>query len=241
VRELTDKLDTPGEPVYLEGFGAGLSAVFEMPFTYHAANESTGKRLAISTAEEVNAGSAYLGGRKLEGPHMVPNYRLVLTRLGGIQTRRAPIARRGPFVLERRTEPVDVSVESGVAVDDFEHDRQGQAWVQPPLVLLVAAPAGVPVSALIELTGSAANAVTVTPGGRVLSRSPGALTLCIPVIETGALRRVPVPIDVSVPVADPEREFVGRPPFPPAVKALRLVSMSAAEGQCPRREGQAGE
>jgi hypothetical protein len=232
VRDLLDELDARRGPLYLEAAGAGFGAAFEMPFLYHATNEATGQRLAVDVEDNDYRGLTYLGGPRSRGPEFVSNYRWVLTRVAGIETKRSTVARQGPFALQERRRPVDITVARGVVVDTFDRDHEGQAWVQGPLRFWVSGPTEGPVSARVELTGTAAVRAKVPARARVLARRPGALFLCTPVVGSGDFRRLDLPIRFRVPPAQPPPETFGAPWIPG--KALRLAAMSATTGSCPK-------
>jgi hypothetical protein len=230
-REVAERLDERRGPVYLEGAGAEFSAAFAMPFLYHATNEQTAQRLAVNTETDDYRGLTYLGGARKGGPEFVPGYRWVLTRLGGIETQRSVVARRGPFALEERTQPVDISVANGIVADTYDRDHAGLAWVQGPVLFWVSAPPDNRVSARLTFRGPAAASAGVPKEARVLARGGDTLKLCAPVEGTGELRRLKVAIKFPVPPTTPPPETFGAPWSPG--KGLRIAAMSAAPGGCP--------
>ena len=98
----------------------------------------------------------------------MPDYRWVLTRAPGVRTQRRTVARHGPYALQERTSPFDVSLTSGVFIDRQIRDDSGEAYIQPqfgPLEFWVAALRRDRVWLQFDVEGPRA-AQTPTPQGR---------------------------------------------------------------------------
>jgi hypothetical protein len=229
-RKILPELKDRQGPLYLEAMGGALDAVYEMPAIYHAVNESTSQRLAVSAERDDYRGMLYLGGPRPQGPEFTPDYRWVLTRAAGIQTNRETVARRGAFALQKRADGPDASVISGFAVDQADRDREGIAWVQGPLYFWISAPTPAPVSLRLELSGPAAAKAGVPRAAEILVRKPGLLSLCLPVRGSGDLRRAVLRLKTQVPGPQPAPGAFGAPPIPG--KVLRLAAMSATLTRC---------
>jgi hypothetical protein len=229
-RDAISELNGRRGPIYLEGIGSALDAVYEMPSFYHAANEATSQRLAVSAESDDYRGLLYLGGPRRRGPEFVPNYRWVLTRAAGIETNRTTVARRGAFALQKRRSPVDATVTSGFAVDAADRDRRGLAWVQGPLTFWVSAINRAPVQLRLEFRGEAATTAGVPAPVHVLARKGAILRLCLPVEGSGDLRKARLRLRLRVPPPRPAPDEFGAPPIPG--KVLRLAAMVATTRPC---------
>jgi hypothetical protein len=228
-----DALDHRPGPVLLEGLGAGYDAPAELPATYNAVDETTRSRLALPAEIDDHNGLAYyLGPRKQAGPEFTPSYRWVLTRLGGVSTSRRLVARGGPYALEERTRPLDVTVVGGVTVDSDRHDPRGLAWVTGPLIFWVSSSDRSSATVRLTLTGQAGARAVAPSGSRVLRRAGDRVTLCIPVRRKGSLRRVRVELNIpAAPPTGPPEQFAVRA-IPP--HQLRLEAMTATTAGCDR-------
>jgi hypothetical protein len=229
-RQPISKLHDRRGPVYLEGIGSTLAAVFETPSLYFAANEATSERLALNAESDDYGGLQYLGSIRRSGPTYVPNYRWILTRLPGIQTNRETVVRQGPFALQKRANSADVTVTSGVVADAAERDPQGLAWVQGRMVFWVSALSPAPLHLELEFKGEAAATTGVARPAQVLSRKPDVLKVCRPVKGSAARRKVFLPLGLQVPPPHPPSDKLGWPAIP--TKVLRLAAMSATTGPC---------
>lgn len=144
VAHLAEKMRGLGG-VDIEGIGQSPKALIELPTTYYEVYEITGELPSMDVEANDANGLAYFGGprpnrflSRQEGRgFFLPNYRYVLTRLGSIKTARRTLDSSGPYALERVSGPLDISITSGVAVDQDTRDRAGHAWVQGPLIFLI--------------------------------------------------------------------------------------------------------
>jgi hypothetical protein len=236
LRTIQSALHKADGPVYLEAIGQGYEAPIEFPATYEAANEATRRRLAVSMESNDYAGLAYVGAPHPPGPEFTPDYRWVLTRAQGIATPRTRVARAGPFALERRTAPLDVTITSGVALDTARDDPRGRAWVQGPMTFWVSGPSPKPIFVRMRLTGSGAISVADPPGTKLLQRTRSSSLFCVPVPRSGTpgLHRVTVTLnDYPVPLAM-ERSGRDLTVRERPGKLLRLAGMAATSQDCRR-------
>ena len=138
VRELLPELDAAGQTVRLEAGGAGTALPLELPATYYAIQQATDSNPGIDPLSSDYSTVADFGksGRGPSGTN--PGYELVLTRIGAVESQREVIAESGPYAVERRAHPFDVTVVNGVVADIAERDGTGRAWITGPLAFSVA-------------------------------------------------------------------------------------------------------
>ena len=230
-RDALAALPAGAGPVELEGFGQGPLPPMELPLVYNLVDERTHGALSVPTATDDGRGLLYLGGAQPLGPSFRPDYTYVLTRLGGIATRRAVVARAGPVALERRTPGMDVTITGGVEAPAERFDASGSAWVgsNPLRFLAVGGPTSTP--AWISLVLRAEVPVKVAPGGDVagVRMRGGLLRICLrapaaPVARGAAVKLVFTP---PAPLPPPEPYAAPAP-----AHAVRLVSMTASAKSC---------
>lgn len=202
--------------------GQDLDAATALPVSYHTVNAATDARLALPAELSDFGGLIYLGGPReprpsrttwpLEGEQrggfeFTPRYRWILTRVPDIQTDRRTLVRRGPYALQERTSPFDVSIVGGVVADRTVRDTSGRAFLAGgPMTFWVASTS--PERAWLDVTVDGARPRLVKPkSAEILEQTPRRLRLCVPVAGTGtSLRRVRVEVahrDVAPPPAEP--------------------------------------
>ncbi len=221
-------------PIYFEAIGQTFQAPLDMPVTYHTVNEVSAQRMAISTEANDFNGLAYLGGARPTGKEYTPNFDWVLTRIPSVRTDRQVVARDGPFALERRRSPFDITVTSGVVVDGEQYDSQGIPWVFAPLDFWVSAESSRPAWALVSFQGPAAPTVRLarSRGAKIVSRSASSLSVCIPTRSRAALRRLVLRLFIPNDAIQAPRSSFSHTPVPP--KALRLSAMRVTTTDCTR-------
>lgn len=221
-------------PIYFEAIGQTLQAPLDEPVTYHTVNEVSSQRMAISTEANDFNGLAYLGGVRPSGQWYTPDFDWVVTRIPSVHTDRQVVARDGPFALERRRSPFDITVTSGVAVDTAWRDSQGVPWVFAPLNFWVSAKSSKPAWALISLQGPAASKVRVTQPKhfRLVSRTADSLSVCLPATSGAALRRLVLRLAFPGEGLAPPPNSFSHSPVPS--KALRLTAMRVTTSDCTR-------
>ncbi len=123
----------PGASVELEGFGEGPNPPIEQGLVYMLAEEKAWNRVSLPADFNEDGSLIYLGGGSLplSGRQFRPNYRYVLTDLGGVETRRAALFRRGPVALERRARPLDVTIDYGLSLPLDREDPKGRVGLNP--------------------------------------------------------------------------------------------------------------
>ncbi|MEK6277278.1 MAG: hypothetical protein AABM29_04610 [Actinomycetota bacterium] len=222
------------ESVHLESpQAASPTNPLEVAALYHATEEVGGEKPSVylPTPNLNPTNPTFLfGSESRRRPRFSPGYRFVLTRVPGVDSGRETIERRGPFALQRRNAPFDVTVNSGVAADQADRDPSGNAWVQAPLRFLVA-PTDYdrPGWLRLVLRGPAAAETAVPPRVEVLRRQPGLLRLCAPRPSTGVERmRIALRFPAELPAPPPEEYSTN--PVPP--KSLRLAAMRVSGRPC---------
>ena len=231
-RGLVSHLPRAAAPVDLEGFGTNPAAApGELPFTYTMLAERTGWKVSIASEYNDYNGFAYIDGANPANPQFEPDYRYVLTRLGGVQTNRRVLARKGSLALKERV-GLDATVVSGIAMSLNRLDTTGMPWLRGPLHLIVVGAKGRP--AWVSLTFHAAVPVSVPPqqGVRALVGSDGIVTACVRATGIGALRKAS--IDLTFPAQPgviPDEEFaVVEPPQGVQITSVRAVRRCLLSG-----------
>lgn len=198
----------------------------ELELVYLLALERNHGQVSVPSEYTDYAGLAYLTGSNSRNPQFNPDYRYVLTRLGGVQSGRRVLARTGSIALEERTSPLDVTLVSGVALPLQRLDTTGLAWVQGPLHMLVVGGGSHP--AWVSLRFQASVPVTVPPqhGVQVRSGPNGMLAVCAPTTGRGPVRRSMVALSFPpAPGILPAEPFaVPEPPQGLELTAMRAVS-----------------
>lgn len=210
LRAMTGDLEKLRNGAILLEVGQDLDAATALPVTYHMVNAATSARLALPAELSDFGGLIYLGGPRevrpsrttwpLEGPQrdgfeFTPRYRWILTRLPDIRTDRTTLVRRGPYALQERTSPFDVSVVGGVVADRAVRDSSGRAFLAGgPMTFWVSSTS--PARAWLEVTVDGTRPRLVKPrAATIVEQTPRRLKLCMPVPGTGtSLRRVKVEV-----------------------------------------------
>jgi hypothetical protein len=227
-RGLASELPSRAGPVDLEGFGEnaeGEQAVAELPLVYSLVYERNRGEVSLPTEYFNYNGLAYLGGPNPRDPELDPNYRYVLTRLGGLQTGRRVIARAGPLALEERAGPLDATITSGIAVPMVRQDLRGLPTVVGQLRLLLVGGGAAPAWVRLRFRTIAPAGVVAQPGVRSRA-TPHELSVCVQVTGrapvrtaalsmTGTLYAGPTPI---------EKFALPEPPRGIALVAMQAVS-----------------
>jgi hypothetical protein len=227
-RTLVSDLPSHAGPVELEGFGENSElerAVAELPLVYYLTYEHNHSEVSLPT-EFYNYNSlAYFGGPHPGDPDFTPDYRYVLTRLGGVQTDRRVLARAGPLALEERSGPLDATVTSGLALPSVRQDARGRPTVVETLHLLVVGGSRAPAWVLLRFhTLSAATAVS-QPGLRV-KEDPDELSVCLPARGMAPARKATLQISGTLyPGPLPKEEFAFFEP-PEGITLTTLLATS---------------
>jgi len=229
VRELLPELDAAGQTVRLEAGGAGTALPLELPATYYAIQQATDSNPGIDPLSSDYSTVADFGksGRGPSGTN--PGYELVLTRIGAVESQREVIAESGPYAVERRAHPFDVTVVNGVVADIAERDGTGRAWITGPLAFSVARDQpSAKASLIVEVEGPAAGELEVMAPAEIVARGAAGATICAPVpVNEG-------PIEMALefePLPDtPPPEQYGAAPVPG--RGLELIAVRVAPGRC---------
>jgi hypothetical protein len=220
--------EAPGEAL-IEGAGVGhpSTAYFESNLLPQGLREETG----VSPLVDYRSLAIALIPDQLE-PQRVedPGYRYVFTRLAGIESDRRTVAEDGPYALEERVAPLDVTVLNGVVADIAQREPTGSAFVTGPVSVLLADAEGGPAAAVLELSGPAAGSLRLEGRGQI-TRENGRAVVCVPAPGGAPVREVEVPLEFEQPtytLPDEAHEL----PIPE--RTLVLESLSAVR-RCPPR------
>jgi hypothetical protein len=213
--------------VDLEAYGQDpRHAPGELELVYLLGFEQSHGHVSVPSEFTDYGGLAYLTNSNPRNPQFNPNYRYVLTRLGGVQTGRHVIARTGSLALEERTGPLDATLVSGVAVPLLRLDDDGLAWVQAPLHMLVVG--GTDRPAWVSLRFKAIVPVTVPPqqGVRARVNPDGTIAACARATGVAPIRRAAITLSFPlVPGGVPQEPFAEpEPPQGVQLTAMRAVS-----------------
>ncbi len=232
-RGLLSHLPAHAGSVDVEGYAQNPGkAPGELPLTYYLTSERNHEEVSIPTESDDYAGLTYIGPPNPANPQFDPNYRYILTRLGGVQTGRRVIARSGSLALEERTGPLDATLVSGVAVPFVRLNANGLAWVEGPLHMLVVGGTSKP--AWISLSFKAIVPVTIPrqPGVQAQVSPDGVISACVR--ATGALpvRKGTIALSFPlVPGAIPDEPFaLQEPPQGVQLVAMRAVNSCSLAG-----------
>jgi hypothetical protein len=216
--------------VDLETYGADPGrAPGEQPLVYYLVSEQTDGEVSVPSEYVENAALAYLGETNPGNPQFSPNYRYVLTRLGGVQNGRRVIAHTGSVALEERSEPLDTTVVTGVAVPLLRQDAQGFGLVEGPLHLLVSGEAAGPVWVSLRFLASVPVTVPRQPGVSTRLEPRGVLAACVRTIGGPPVRKATITLSFPhTPGLLPAEPYaVSEPP-----EGVQLVAMRAVR-RCP--------
>ncbi len=214
-------------PVDLEGFGENPQleqAVAELPLMYTLLYERNHGEVSLPSEYSNNNSLAYLFGPAPSDPDFTPDYRYVITRLGGVETPRRVLARAGPLALKERVAPLDATITSGVAVPMVREDARGLPYVIETLRLLVLGGSSAPVWVLLRFRTVTAAAAPAQPDVRARATAHE-LTVCVKATGTAPVRRAKVSLSGTLYTGaqPPERFALEEPP-----RGITLVSMRAA-------------
>jgi hypothetical protein len=232
-RQALAALPADARSVNLEGFGESPQAPMELPLVYNLADEKTHGRVSIPTQTDDNSGLAYLTAGAVPLKRWFrPDYQYVLTRLAGVKSDRQTVARFGSFALQRRTQPVDVTVTGGLSVPTARLDPSGTAWINaglPLTFLIVGGATAQPEWVTLELHATVP--VKVDPGPSVVAhrRAGDELTICLRAQGQAPIRSATVQ-SVFTGLAPPPPP--GRFDLPLPGRGLTLQSMTVAPRSC---------
>jgi hypothetical protein len=220
-------------PVNLEGFSESPQAPMELPLVYNLADEKTHGRVSLPTDANDNSGLAYLSAGVVPLERWFNyDYQYVLTRVPGIKTTRETVARFGSIALQRRTQPVDVTVVSGLSVPTARLDPSGTAWVNPALplqFLVLGGSTGQPEWVTLGLHAAVPVKVQAGPGVIAHRRRGQQLTICLRAQGQAPIRSAMVHtvFDPTPPPRTP-----GRFDLPLPGRGLTLDSMTVSARSC---------
>jgi hypothetical protein len=236
----TIKHDTSGG-IAMEGFDSvPLASWLELPVTYNVVKQANPQRISLIADHTDYGGLAFYGTRPADSPAWDPNYKWVITRIGGFDHGRQEIFRQGPISIQRRAEPFDVIVDRGVAVDQQRLDPAGVPWVQSesdqagfhqgPLTFRIAADDPGTAYVRFELHGPPDVNVARQKGMVRTRTAPGVMEVCVP--APGPSRTRQLSFTVSPPTGGltyPTQQYVLGPS--PA-KSIQLFRVGATSQPC---------
>lgn len=232
-RALLTHLPPHAGAVDIEGYGEDPGkAPGEMLLVYYTVSEHNHGAVSVPS-EYVNYNSlAYAGEANPANPEFDPNYRYVLTRLGGVETGRRVLARAGSLALEERTGALDATLVTGVAVPFTRLNANGLAWVEEPLHIIVVG--GTKSPAWISLRFKAIVPVTVPaqPGVRAQTSPDGVINACVRASGAAPVRKGTIALSFPLaPGAIPAEPFaLQEPPQGVQLVAMRAVSSCSLAG-----------
>jgi MFS family permease len=220
-------VDATSGKVLIEGASAGNSytSYFESNLLPLAIREAAGRRPLLDWK---GLGIAQFPRQYPPGPPN-PGYRFVFTRLGGIRTDRRVVVQHGPYALEERVAPLDVTVTSGVDADILQRNPAGSAWVTGPITLLVADLERAPAHVTLEVAGPGVASLRLAGRGDIVREAERAI-VCVPSPGSAPVRRVRVPLHFEEEGTSLPAAHIYEPPIP--ATSLELESLSAAR-ECP--------
>jgi hypothetical protein len=211
--------------VDVETYGADPGkAPGEQLLAYDLVSEQTNGEVSVPSEYVEYAAFGYAGEANPANPQFSPNYRYVLTRLGGVENGRRVIARTGSVALEERSEPLDTTVLTGVAVPLVRQDAQGFGWVEGPLHLLVSGQAADPVWVSLRFLASVPVTVPPQPGVSTRLERGGLLAACVRTAGSAPLRKATITLGFPhTPGIIPAEPFA----IPEPQGGVQLVAMRA--------------
>ncbi|MCU1492808.1 MAG: hypothetical protein JWO62_572 [Acidimicrobiaceae bacterium] len=119
--------------VELEGFGQSFNPPVELGLVYMLTEEKAWNRVSLPGDYNDDGSLIYLGGGSLPltGPQFRPDYKYVLTTIGGVDTARRLLYREGPVALEQRTQKLDVTPDYGEFASFTRLDPRGIPYLNP--------------------------------------------------------------------------------------------------------------
>ncbi|HXC45168.1 MAG TPA: hypothetical protein VNU24_01075, partial [Solirubrobacteraceae bacterium] len=225
-RDLISHLPAKPGAVDIEGYGEDSgTAVGEAPLIYAMVAERTHGDVSIATEYNDYNALAYVGAANPHNPQFDPNYRYVLTRLGGVKTGRRVIARSGSLALEERAGQLDVTLVSGIGVPMVRVDKNGLPWVEAPLHMLVVGGGRAPAWVSVSFKPVVRASVVPQPGLKVAELGGGEFAACIPATGTAPLRTATIGLSFPLlPGVLPAEKFGEEGP----PRGVQIQSMYAA-------------
>jgi hypothetical protein len=211
----------------IEGYGQQPGrAPGELPLAYLLGFERNHGKVSVASEFTDYAGLAYLLNANPLNPQFDPDYRYVLTRLGGVQTGRRVLARTGSIALEERSGPLDATLVSGVALPAERLDTQGLAWVQGPLHFIVTGAGSAPVWVSLRFRTIEPVSVPRQPGVLTRKLADGTLAACVRASGDARLQRAAIALSFPlVPGIVPDEPYaIADPPQGVQLTAMRAVS-----------------
>jgi hypothetical protein len=226
-RTIVSELPPHPGPVELEGFGENREleqAVAELPLMYSLVYERNHGEVSLPSEYSDYGGLAYFGETHPSDPDLNPDYRYVLTRLGGVETNRRVVTRTGPLALEERTGSLDATITSGLALPNIRRDTGGLPSVGTSLHMLLVGGGSTPASILLRFYTIFQETVPPQPGVRARS-TLHELTICVQATGTAPVRRATLYLAPAyLPVVKPTEKFASpERPLP----TVTLLSMRA--------------
>jgi hypothetical protein len=217
--------------VDLEAFDAGPGAPGEFALVYDLTYEVTGNRVSAPADVLGDPGLAYLYIHPLDGTVgeiFDPDYSYVVTAIPGVRTGRRTILSGPGFAIERRSDPLDVTLDGGEGVNP-PAVSDGSAFVTgDSLRFIVSGPAAHPPTVRFEVALPAGMTAAATAEiGEIGPIMKTQLT------DSGCLKTTPVPRVTSIYSSKGVGGIYTATVSLPGNIGIRIVSMSASSGACP--------
>ncbi len=236
-RALLTHLPPQAGTVDIEGYGEDPGkAPGEMLLVYYTVSEHNHGAVSVPS-EYVNYNSlAYAGEANPANPEFDPNYRYVLTRLGGVETGRRVIARAGSLALEERTGVLDATLVTGVAVPFARLNANGLAWVEEPLHIIVTGQSKGPTWVSLRFQAIVPVTVPAQRGVRAHTSPGGAIEACVRATGSAPVRKATIALSFPLaPGAVPAEPFaLQEPPQGVQLVAMRAVNRCSLADDSPR-------
>lgn len=228
-RRVTSAVEDAGDrrDVLVEGVDTAypITGYYWMSAVLQLVADAGRKPVFAAEAGQWVQGSGYPRGTE---PPFPDSYGTVVTRFGGVGSRRVTVADAGRFVVQRRA-PVDVSIQilNIWSVDERDDGASALPWARGPFLLQVSAPSRMERTVVFTLVGPAAGLapVTATVRGKPVpvrrgARTRGSATWCVP----AALAPGPTPVVVT-----PAPAITAAIPPPPQLHPDQVIPVMPRE------------
>jgi hypothetical protein len=230
-RALLSHLPPHAGTVDIEGYGEDPGkAPGEMMLVYYTVSEHNHGAVSVPSEYVNNNSLAYAGEADPANPEFDPDYRYVLTRLGGVQTGRRVLARAGSLALEERVGSLDATLVTGVSVPFARLNANGLAWVEEPLHIIVVGQTKRAAWVSLRFQAIVPTVVPHQRGVRAHAGANGAISVCVRATGEAPIRKATIYLTFpQVPGGIPPEPFA----LQEAPQGVQLVAMRAVNSCSP--------